>query len=205
MDFAKKYMEKYGWQEGKGLGKKESGISERLRLKSQKDAVGLGYDRTKGINTQTWFAQLDEEIRKSQKRKKKKHHEEEKEEEVQEEQEQKNQDDDDDNNNNNNVVTLFTNSVSYQGHFVKGTSDDSLGSEGKKKKKKKHKIDLAKEDEAKEKEEEDSERMSLDLDKLYKKTNGATCHRTAHVGLKLSGKLQRLQEQERSFKSFENS
>lgn len=183
MDFAKKYMKKHGWQEGKGLGKKEDGINVRLRLKTQKDAVGLGYDRTKGINCHTWFAQLDEEICKAQERRKRKN---EDDEEVQEESA--------------GISGLFSQSVTYQGRFVKGTSDDSLSGK-EKKKRKKSKVVIQYEKEGKEEKEEasDFKRTSLDLEQLYKKTKGATCHRTAHVGLKLSGKLQRLEEQERNF------
>lgn len=46
----------------------------------------------------------------------------------------------------------------------------------------------------------DERKPSLDLDKVFAATNGVTCHRSAHVGLTLSGKMKRLQAQESSFK-----
>src|SRR5437667_3727129 len=37
----------------------------------------------------------------------------------------------------------------------------------------------------------DERKPSLDLDKVFAATNGVTCHRSAHVGLTLSGKMKR--------------
>mmetsp|Transcript_6197 Transcript_6197/g.6365 ORF Transcript_6197/g.6365 Transcript_6197/m.6365 type:complete len:268 (+) Transcript_6197:128-931(+) len=41
-DFAKRQMEKMGWQEGKGLGKNESGISKHIKAVKRDDNSGLG-------------------------------------------------------------------------------------------------------------------------------------------------------------------
>ena len=40
-DFAKKQMEKYGWSEGKGLGKKEDGIQKYIKVQKREEAAGV--------------------------------------------------------------------------------------------------------------------------------------------------------------------
>ncbi|XP_071867795.1 uncharacterized protein [Bombus fervidus] len=45
-DFAKSQLMKYGWMEGKGLGKHESGITEPLKQKLKFDTAGVGYKDT---------------------------------------------------------------------------------------------------------------------------------------------------------------
>ncbi|XP_076765474.1 uncharacterized protein LOC143432608 [Xylocopa sonorina] len=42
-DFAKSQLMKYGWTEGKGLGKHENGITQALRPKLKFDTVGMGH------------------------------------------------------------------------------------------------------------------------------------------------------------------
>ncbi|XP_054002037.1 G patch domain-containing protein 4 [Hylaeus anthracinus] len=42
-DFAKSQLMKYGWTEGKGLGKNESGITQALKPKLKFDTVGIGH------------------------------------------------------------------------------------------------------------------------------------------------------------------
>ncbi|XP_044266062.1 G patch domain-containing protein 4 [Tribolium madens] len=44
MDFAKKQLVKYGWKDGKGLGKNEDGISEALKPKLKFDNTGIGHE-----------------------------------------------------------------------------------------------------------------------------------------------------------------
>nr|CAI5846827.1 unnamed protein product [Callosobruchus analis] len=44
MDFARKQLEKYGWSEGKGLGRHEDGISTPLKPKLKFDNAGLGHN-----------------------------------------------------------------------------------------------------------------------------------------------------------------
>ncbi|XP_066137787.1 G patch domain-containing protein 4 [Euwallacea fornicatus] len=44
MNFAKKQLEKYGWTEGKGLGRNEDGISKAIKPKLKFDNFGLGHD-----------------------------------------------------------------------------------------------------------------------------------------------------------------
>lgn len=42
-------------------------------------------------------------------------------------------------------------------------------------------------------------RKGIDLNQIYTKSNGITCHRSAHVGITMSGKMRRLQEQDEQF------
>ena len=44
--FARRQMEKMGWQEGKGLGKNEDGMSTHIKQKKKDDNAGLGVDKT---------------------------------------------------------------------------------------------------------------------------------------------------------------
>lgn len=43
-------------------------------------------------------------------------------------------------------------------------------------------------------------RKGIDLNKIYSKSNGVTCHRSAHCGITMSGKMKRLLEQDEQFK-----
>ena len=182
MDFAKKYLESYGWSQGKGLGKNEDGISRPLRLRSQKDAVGLGFDRTSQFNSQVWFAKMDVAIiearaidRKRQDKKTEDHTSNRK---------RKSNDEDE---------SLPGKSSKFYSQFVKSQSsandqqlDKDIYSKPKRVKAKKDNI-------------------ALDLDEVFKKTKGMTCHRSAHTGLTLSGKMKRLQDQEQEFKQMTKS
>ncbi|TKR93369.1 hypothetical protein L596_007841 [Steinernema carpocapsae] len=55
--FGQKLMEKMGWSEGKGLGLKEQGMSDNLKLKANHTAKGLGCEQ--GYDT-TWIAHHDD-------------------------------------------------------------------------------------------------------------------------------------------------
>ncbi|KAI4467652.1 g patch domain containing protein [Holotrichia oblita] len=60
MDFAKKQLEKYGWKEvefcvsGQGLGRNEDGISTALKPKLKFDATGVGYSAGKDFTDDWW-------------------------------------------------------------------------------------------------------------------------------------------------------
>ncbi|XP_053621472.1 G patch domain-containing protein 4 [Plodia interpunctella] len=57
MDFARKQLLKYGWTDGKGLGKHENGISEALKPKLKRSVAGMGYDAASDF-TEHWWSQL---------------------------------------------------------------------------------------------------------------------------------------------------
>ncbi|XP_018053657.1 PREDICTED: G patch domain-containing protein 4 [Atta colombica] len=46
-NFAKRELLKYGWEEGKGLGKNENGITEPVKLATNQNKAGIGYDENK--------------------------------------------------------------------------------------------------------------------------------------------------------------
>ncbi|XP_023168498.1 G patch domain-containing protein 4 [Drosophila hydei] len=54
MDFGKKILGKYGWKEGDGLGKNNSGIAVPLKASLKFDNAGLGVDRATEFNDHWW-------------------------------------------------------------------------------------------------------------------------------------------------------
>ncbi|CAH4029455.1 unnamed protein product [Pieris brassicae] len=57
MDFARKQLEKYGWTDGKGLGKHENGISQALKPKLKRSVTGIGHDAAAEF-TEHWWTKL---------------------------------------------------------------------------------------------------------------------------------------------------
>lgn len=60
MEFGKKQLEKYGWREGEGLGKKKDGIAKAIKPKLKFDKGGLGHDFFDDINNTWWQRVYDE-------------------------------------------------------------------------------------------------------------------------------------------------
>jgi hypothetical protein len=54
MDFARKQLEKYGWKDGKGLGRNEDGISEALKPKLKFDNGGIGHEVGEQFTNNWW-------------------------------------------------------------------------------------------------------------------------------------------------------
>lgn len=54
MDFAKSLMKKYGWKEGDGLGKNSDGIDKPLKANLKFDNSGLGHDKAADFNNHWW-------------------------------------------------------------------------------------------------------------------------------------------------------
>ncbi|XP_022817166.1 G patch domain-containing protein 4-like [Spodoptera litura] len=59
MDFARKQLEKYGWTDGKGLGEHENGISEALKPKLKRSVAGVGHDAAAEFNEHWWTTLYD--------------------------------------------------------------------------------------------------------------------------------------------------
>ncbi|XP_034838706.1 G patch domain-containing protein 4 [Maniola hyperantus] len=59
MEFARKQLEKYGWTDGKGLGKDENGISEPLKAKIKRSQTGVGYNPASDFTEHWWSALYD--------------------------------------------------------------------------------------------------------------------------------------------------
>jgi len=58
-DFAKDQLKKYGWTEGKGLGKNETGITKAINLVANQNKAGIGYDG----NVPWWESLYDNTIK----------------------------------------------------------------------------------------------------------------------------------------------
>ncbi|XP_077620200.1 G patch domain-containing protein 4 [Crocuta crocuta] len=57
MKFAEEQLLKHGWTQGKGLGRKENGITQALRVTLKQDTHGVGHDPAKEF-TDHWWAEL---------------------------------------------------------------------------------------------------------------------------------------------------
>ena len=198
MDFAKKQMEKMGWKPGKGLGMREDGMAQPLKVQSQQDSCGLGFDRTSAFNTEIWFAKIDTAIRAARddrKKREKKQQQTENEETVSRDEEEgdvvasesdtgRNPDEAERRRGANKFYTQFSKPQLMLRTSPKDEDEKQLIEAEEKISKKSRK-----------------RKSRMDLDEVYKKSKGATCHRSAHVGLKMSGKMKRLMQQEEEFGS----
>lgn len=190
-------MQKMGWKPGHGLGKKEDGIAKPLKVHSQQDSCGLGFDRTSSFNTEVWFAKIDSAIcaARSGKRKRNKKETVTEEEETVIREEGGVESDADQNADEaerrrgagaNKFYTQFSRPKLMLSTSLKGEEDEQL---------------IEPEPQPKRSKKSRKRKSLMDLDEVYAKTKGATCHRSAHVGLKMSGKMRRLMEQEDEFRS----
>ena len=71
--FAKRQLEKMGWQEGTGLGKRRDGITDHIKIKQREDEMGLGREKetAKEIGNQWWKDSVGGTLAKLQARKSK--------------------------------------------------------------------------------------------------------------------------------------
>ncbi|XP_037955254.1 G patch domain-containing protein 4 [Teleopsis dalmanni] len=58
MDFAKKILNKYGWKEGEGLGKNNDGIAKPLKASLKFDNTGLGSDQAASDFNNHWWNRI---------------------------------------------------------------------------------------------------------------------------------------------------
>ncbi|KAL9185565.1 hypothetical protein ACHAXT_003342 [Thalassiosira profunda] len=72
--FAKRQLEKMGWSEGTGLGKRRDGRSEYVKIKQREDEVGLGREKEKAkeMANQWWSDSVGGTLARLQQQKKKK-------------------------------------------------------------------------------------------------------------------------------------
>lgn len=54
MKFAEKQLLKYGWTQGKGLGRRENGITQALKVTLKQDTHGVGHDPAKEFTNHWW-------------------------------------------------------------------------------------------------------------------------------------------------------
>ncbi|XP_076284899.1 uncharacterized protein LOC143211273 [Lasioglossum baleicum] len=173
-DFAKAQLLKYGWTEGKGLGKNESGITNALKPKLKFDSAGIGHkedwnewwatsynNAANNIMVEPQSQGVSISVPKESKNDLPKH--------------------------------LSRNQFSY-GNFLKTSTllNGTLMQE--------HNSNLPKI----EKNEQDVKPVVLTDEELFKVCGGRTAHKGARHGLKLNGKLKRIEEQERNFLRMHN-
>lgn len=175
--FAQKELKKFGWKEGSGLGKNENGMKEAIKVKIKNDSHGVGHNRGDEFTFHWWdhvFNKAASSIV------------------VESTQE---------------GVSVkaakesvgvstkkartYDNKAMLYGQFVKGATLDNnqeVKSEGEKE-------DAS---EVTEYLEEDRQTLQkLPDEEILKICGGMTAHKGARHGLKLNGKLERIQEQER--------
>lgn len=177
MDFAKRYLQNCGWEEGDGLGKEKQGILTAIKPKIKFDKEGIGYENTADVtNKNQWWCHAYNltakgkkcEFRQTQvgvkmiKRKRRDSKE---------------------------FFNLCDETESkYKKKFVKSGRIKGMDF---------HKVlnSSSSEDSS----DETKEMKNLNLEKIYKISKGNTCHKAARIGLRLSGKLKRLEAQEENF------
>ncbi|XP_038238398.1 G patch domain-containing protein 4 [Dermochelys coriacea] len=54
MKFAEQQLQRHGWKQGKGLGKRENGISEAIKVKVKCDTAGVGHDPAEQFTFHWW-------------------------------------------------------------------------------------------------------------------------------------------------------
>ncbi|XP_063952420.1 G patch domain-containing protein 4-like [Lytechinus pictus] len=176
--FARNHLEKYGWEKGKGLGRTETGISDAIKPKLKFDKAGIGHDVGEQFSFHWWdhvFNQAAKNI-----------HVENTEEGVQVKKGTKS--------------TLISNKRSTHenkkkptllyGAFVKrGTlNPDGAISQDK--------DSTSSSDESDDENDKPPETYEGNDEMLFKACGGRTAHKGARHGLLLSGKLQRIEQQE---------
>ncbi|PVD36474.1 hypothetical protein C0Q70_03458 [Pomacea canaliculata] len=139
--FARKQLEKHGWTDGVGLGAKEHGITQAIKVKLKMDSAGVGHDPAQEFTHHWWDHAFNKAVSNITVEAKE--------------------------------VSLLSNGIEEE--MTAGVKHDD--------------------------EEEDSSRKTQTLllpeDELFKRCGGRTAHKAARHGLKLNGKLQRIEEQER--------
>ncbi|XP_071493810.1 uncharacterized protein [Diadema antillarum] len=176
--FAQNQMQKYGWMQGKGLGRTESGITDAIKPKLKFDTAGMGHNAGEQFSFHWWdhvfnsaaknisVKNSEEGVKVSLKGSK-----------------------DDLISNKRKTSKVKAKSLLY-GSFVKhGTMKaDGLISQ--------EKTSLSSSSDDSESDEDPPESYEGNDERLYKACGGRTAHKGARHGLHLSGKLKRIQMQE---------
>jgi len=200
MDFAKKQMEKFGWKEGTGLGKNEQGILSAIKPTLKVGKEGMGYDFSKELVDTWWTRAYDDSLKRIN---------------VDVDSSTMEtvgvvlQDDEDDKDNESLVKDKDSSSErpfqKMKKRMMKATfttfSKGATLSNG----------ELIGEEQASDSDHSDDKEdgntktnavKSLTDEELLKACGGRTAHKAARFGLKLNGKLARIEAQEKSTKSF---
>ncbi|KAM4013318.1 G patch domain-containing protein 4 [Anomaloglossus baeobatrachus] len=182
LKFAEQQMQRHGWTEGKGLGKREDGISEAIKVKVKCDTAGVGHNSAEQFTFHWWdhvfnktassiSVEKDEDgvkvkkvsgddVTVSSKKPRKAML------------------------NNNMLYGRFIKSATLMSGGEKPVEDSSCSSEGSEDED--SKLDL-------------SSATKLSDEDLVKICGGRTAHKGARHGLTMSAKLSRIEEQEKAF------
>lgn len=175
MSFAEKILKKFGWKEGDGLGKNNDGISKPLKANLKFDNAGLGVDGAEEFNNHWWERVFNEAANNV---------------EI-----QKDGDKVSLNQKNNESVEITTKEYSVRklkkrkhdsyDNFLSSATLDNTGNE------------IANPDKIHTKDIEVTAYKPLTDEELFAACGGRTAHKGARHGLKLSGKLARIEQQEK--------
>ena len=176
MDFAQKELKKRGWKRGKGLGKKENGMADAIKVNLKMDGTGLGFDHGEQFTFRWWDHMYGSALNKIDV-------------DENDEGEVKVKSNDscaqDNGVSNKRIPPKFLAKEMLYGRFVRGTPATSASCSSD--------SDSSSED----------ERPSLTFEdtdeKLLAACGGRTAHKGARHGMGLSGKLARLEQQEAAF------
>ncbi|XP_068109632.1 G patch domain-containing protein 4 [Hyperolius riggenbachi] len=184
MRFAEELLQRHGWTEGKGLGKRENGISEAIKVKVKCDTAGVGHNSAEQFTFHWWdhvFNKTASSIS------------------VEPDQDGvqvKKVKEDDPTVTNKKPRKAFTNRNMLYGRFIKSAT---LLSGGEKP------VEKESSSESSDSSEDEDEKLDLSSttkltdEDLMKICGGRTAHKGARHGLKMSAKLSRIEEQERAF------
>ncbi|XP_070536828.1 G patch domain-containing protein 4-like [Ptychodera flava] len=178
-DFARRQLTKHGWKKGAGLGKNETGISEAIKVKIKTDKAGIGTDPGEQFTFHWWdhaFNKAANNIK------------------------VENTEDGVKVNVNSDkrssvstkkTINTYDSKPMLYGRFIKSATLTSEGLQGLDN-------DIS-DDSSSEDDEENPDSMSSGPtdEQLFKACGGLTAHKAARHGHKLSGKLQRIEQQER--------
>ncbi|XP_072283866.1 G patch domain-containing protein 4 [Pyxicephalus adspersus] len=184
MKFAEEQLQRHGWTEGKGLGKRESGISEAIKVKVKCDTAGVGHNSAEQFTFHWWdhvFNKTASSIS------------------VEPDQDGvqvKKVTDEDSTVTNKKPRKALTNRDMLYGRFIKSAT---LLSEGEKPVEKESSSDSSDSSEDEDEKLDLSSATKLTDDDLVKICGGRTAHKGARHGLTMSAKLSRIEEQERAF------
>ncbi|KAM8921495.1 G patch domain-containing protein 4 [Pelodytes ibericus] len=183
MRFAEEQMQRHGWTKGKGLGKRENGISEAIKVKVKCDTAGVGHNAAEQFTFHWWdhvFNQTASSIS------------------VEADQDGvqvKRVKEETSSVTNKKPRKAAANRNMLYGRFVKSATLLSGGEQPVAKSSSSESSDSEDEDEKLDL----SSAAKMTDDDLMKVCGGRTAHKGARHGLTMSAKLSRLEEQERAF------
>lgn len=193
-------MKSMGWEEGKGLGADETGIVKPIKVNVQTDQRGLGftYEDSIQLKNQWWADAYNAGSKKLKtdyivtsvgvivKTKKKK---------SKEKDSDKDIIDDDDLED-----TVYNNNFVSKGYIESNVESEVVDTKkNKSKKRKSSKDEELVEEPIQELVEDKVSKQMIDFNKVFKKAKNLTCHKAARHGINMSGKMNRIAEQEKEY------